>query len=72
MFKSQNGSTWTAEQNEDVKFIINRAKFTTGTQLVQFILLMMIVPVKTLKQNPLTTTSGSTTVNCSSSKSWYA
>ena len=22
MFKSQNGGTWTAEQNEDVKFII--------------------------------------------------
>ena len=31
MFKSQNSSTWTAEQNEDVKFNINRAKFTTDT-----------------------------------------
>jgi len=33
LFKSQNASTWTADQYEDLKFIINRAKFTslTGT-----------------------------------------
>ena len=61
MFKSQNGSTWTAEQNDDIKFNINRAKFTTGTtgtiQLVND-----VVPVKTLKQNPITTTSGSAVI----------
>ena len=32
MFKSQNASTWTAEQNEDVKFKINRCKFTENTE----------------------------------------
>ena len=31
MFKSQNGRTWTAEQNEDIKFKLNRASFTTNT-----------------------------------------
>jgi hypothetical protein len=33
MFKSQNGSTWTAEQLEDIKMKINRAEFSnvTGT-----------------------------------------
>lgn len=32
LFKSQNASTWTAEQLEDMKFIINRAEFdSTGT-----------------------------------------
>ena len=33
MFKSQNGSTWTAEQNEDIKFTMKRAEFenVTGT-----------------------------------------
>jgi hypothetical protein len=32
LFKSQNSSTWTADQNSDLKFIINRASFaTTGT-----------------------------------------
>lgn len=30
LFKSQNASTWTAEQNMDLKFKINRAKFVTG------------------------------------------
>ena len=25
MFKSQNGSTWTAEQNEDIKFKMKEA-----------------------------------------------
>lgn len=29
MFKSQNNSTWTAYQNEDIKFKLWRAKFTT-------------------------------------------
>ena len=28
LFKSQNGSTWTAEQNEDIKFKIKRAEFS--------------------------------------------
>src|SRR6185312_17171413 len=30
MFESQNASTWTANQNSDIKFTINRAKFVTG------------------------------------------
>ena len=61
MFKSQNGSTWTAEQNEDVKFIINRAEFTTGTTGTVY-LVNDEIPVKTLKQNPITTTSGSAVI----------
>ena len=31
LFKSQNASTWTASQYEDMKFTLRRAKFTTGT-----------------------------------------
>jgi len=30
LFKSQNGSTWTAEQNSDICFVIKQCKFTTG------------------------------------------
>ena len=61
MFKSQNGSTFTAEQNEDIKFNINRAKFSTNaTGTIS--LVNDVVPAKTLKQNPITTTSGSTTI----------
>ncbi len=48
MFKSQNASTWTAEQNEDVKFKINRCKFTENTEGTAQ--LLMILPVKTLKR----------------------
>jgi hypothetical protein len=61
MFKSQNSTTWTAEQNEDVKFTIKRAKFTTDTigtvQLVND-----VIPEITLRQNPITTTASSTTI----------
>lgn len=31
LFKSQNASTWTADQLQDLKFTIHRAKFTTNT-----------------------------------------
>ena len=31
LFKSQNGSTWDASQCEDLKFVLNRAQFTTYT-----------------------------------------
>ena len=58
MFKSQNASTWTSEQNEDVKFRINRCKFTTNTEGTVH-LVNDVVPEKTLRLNPITTTSGS-------------
>ena len=65
MFKSQNGGTWTPEQNEDIKFKLNRCEFTTGsTGTVR--LANADLPVKSLtKTNPLTTTasSGVVTVN---------
>jgi len=61
MFKSQNSTTWTAEQNEDVKFTLNRAKFTTGTPgTVQ--LVNDVVPVLTLRKNPITTTASSAVI----------
>jgi hypothetical protein len=30
LFKSQNSSTWTAEQTQDLKFVLNRCQFTPG------------------------------------------
>jgi hypothetical protein len=57
MFKSQNSTTWTAEQNEDVKFTINRAKFTTGTTGT-VTLVNDTLTTKVLQQNPITTISG--------------
>jgi len=61
MFKSQNSSTWTAEQNEDVKFSLNRAKFTTNTT-GNVHLVNDVVPVLTLPQNPITTTASSAVI----------
>ena len=58
MFKSQNASTWTADQNEDVKFKINRAVFTTNTTGTVH-LVNDELPTKTLRQNPITTVAGS-------------
>ena len=58
MFKSQNGSTWTVEQNEDIKFKLKRAEFdiaNTG----KFTLANDTLPTRTLKTNSLRTTSGS-------------
>ena len=57
MFKSQNGSTWTAEQNEDMKFKMKRAEFSNVTGTVT--LSNDTLSAKTLKNNPLRTTSGS-------------
>jgi len=62
LFKSQNARTWTAEQNEDIKFALKRAKFTTNTTGTVH-LVNDVMPTKTLKQNPIETnnTAGSGT-----------
>jgi len=31
LFKSQNASTWSPDQNQDLTFVLNRAEFTTGS-----------------------------------------
>ena len=61
LFKSQNGSTWTAEQNEDIKFKIKRAEFDI-TNTGKLTLGNDVLPTRTLKQNSLRTTSGSKTI----------
>jgi hypothetical protein len=61
MFKSQNGGTWDAEQNEDVKFKLNYCSFTTNTVGSVF-LVNDELPTKTLVQNPISTTASSTTI----------
>jgi hypothetical protein len=63
MFKSQNGGTWTPDQNETVKFTLNRASFTENTN-ANLTLVNDVIPALTLKTNPLqgnvTAGSGST------------
>ena len=36
MFRSQNGSTWTPYQNDDIMFVINKAVFSTSQAVVTF------------------------------------
>lgn len=37
LFKSQNASAWTADQTQDMKFVIRRAKFTQSSKQIEFI-----------------------------------
>lgn len=61
MFKSQNASTWTQDDNADIKFTINRAVFNTSVIAdVEFV--NDVVPYDTLDNDPFETISGSTTV----------
>ena len=52
MFKSQNGGTWTPEQNETVKFTLKRASFTENTN-ANLHLVNDVIPSLSLKQNAL-------------------
>ena len=62
-FKSQNGVTWTADQNEDIKFKIKRAEFENVTGTVT--LTNKTLDTRTLKTNPLRTTNGSKEITVS-------
>ena len=57
MFKSQNGSTWTSEPNEDIKFTMKRAEFSAVSGTVH--LANKELTAKTLEQNPIRTTNTS-------------
>lgn len=61
LFESQNASTWTANQLEDLKFVIHRAKFTTNTYgTVNFVNYPLGTDV--LAYNSLQTVNGSNVV----------
>lgn len=61
LFKSQNGTTWTAEQNQDLKFELYRCDFVTGVNAN----LSFKTPAPSavyLDSNPFNTTAGAKTV----------
>lgn len=61
MFKSQNASTWTADQMQDIKFTIYRAQFNTSVvSNVEFV--NDVLPYYTLERDPFQTVSGSNVV----------
>ena len=59
-FKSQNGSTWTADQTTDIKFKINRAEFENVTGTVT--LVNDSLETRTLPNNSLRTTNTSSVI----------
>ena len=54
LFKSQNNTTWTAYDFEDLKFTLHRASFDTS-KTGSFTLTNTELPVKTLNENPIRT-----------------
>lgn len=61
MFKSQNASTWTPEQNQDIKFTIWRAKFDTS-KVSSLDFVNDVIPYYNLEKDPIQTVSGTNTV----------
>jgi hypothetical protein len=61
LFKSQNASTWTADQLQDMKFTIRRAQFVTG-QYGEVNFVNDQITLTPLQKNPFQTTNGSTLV----------
>ena len=60
LFKSQNNSTWTPDQMRDLKMILNRASFTTGTAAT-VIFENDTLGTDTLLHSPIETVSGGKT-----------
>jgi hypothetical protein len=57
LFKSQNASTWTADQTQDLKFVIYRAQFDTSVVAnVEYV--NDVVPRQTLDIDPFETRNG--------------
>ena len=62
LFYSQNGATFTAEQTQDIKFRLYRAKFTTGVEKTATIQNAKL-PRELLINNPIKTVAGSSDVS---------
>jgi len=64
LFKSQNASTWTADQNKDLTFTLHRAVFDTAAAGFNAVLRNEALPSRALVNNPLTTiVSGASAAN---------
>ena len=62
LFKSANDKTWISDQYEDIKFTLNRCKFTPNTSYTA-ILNNKPIPLSSLPNNPFTLTNNSSVIN---------
>lgn len=60
LFKSQNASTWSADQTQDLKFNLYRAKFAPSSGSIIF--RNSVNPLKNLELNPIQATSGQSSI----------
>ena len=61
LFKSANDRTWISDQYEDIKFTLNRCKFTPNTSYTA-ILNNKPIPLSSLSNNPFTLTNNSSVI----------
>jgi hypothetical protein len=61
LFKSQNSSTWTADQMQDMKYHLYRAKFNTNV-VGTLVLNNANIPLRKLLPNPIYTTASNNTI----------
>lgn len=61
VFKSANESTWISDQYEDIKFVLNRAKFNTGTTYTA-LLNNKPIPAQKLQSNAIYMVDGSSVI----------
>jgi hypothetical protein len=61
LFKSQNSSTWTADQMQDMKYHLYRAKFNTSV-VGTLVLNNANIPLRKLLPNPIYTTASNNTI----------
>lgn len=64
MFKSQNNTTWTAEQSEDIKFTLNKAVFDTSSTTSFITYTAASVPVLIMGSNFLVTSGSNNVTVC--------
>jgi hypothetical protein len=64
LFKSANDKTWISDQYEDIKFVLNRCKFTPNTSYTA-ILNNTPIPLSSLPNNPFTCTNDSAVIKVS-------
>jgi len=62
LFKSANDKTWISDQYEDIKFTLNRCKFTTDTSYTA-ILNNKPIPLSSLPNNAFTFTNNTSVIN---------
>ena len=65
LFKSQNNTTWTPSQYEDLKFKLNKAKFVTNTPSSVLLYNSKVRPHHIKRKNPITAFSKRVSVNLS-------